>query len=518
MAWDYARSKGRIQKHLDGMGEIKVEKLTRDADLNSLLTETCCREIYGAHAYVSISNFARLASEAIEDEERYKELIQAVHIYQREVSRIVEGDGIFDGVRIHFQGPKLHSLFYRPIDARGKIAAKAALLQLVMKDFVASVFNPAFPEFADFKVAGGTDIGTAIGTRNGSHGDRELLFLGAPANHAAKIISSHGRLRLTGRVYDELPENLQEICDAVAGETDLYQLQTITQAKLDELAKEHGVGWDREASGKRVEADKEQFPLADISYSGADKLIDIDDLTIRNNKRVLAASVFGDTTGFTAYIDAAVTDEQKRDRLREFHAIRKELAEVVRKDFNGIRVQFQGDRVQAIVHLPKEEAAGIAAEAVDAAVGLQSSLEKSLKDCLPAIKGKLFLAAGVDQGTTLVTKLGSRGHRDRICLGEPVEEAAACEERCEDKEIGVSQAVYDGLPDRLKSHFSYNATRRCYLAVGLTADKVEQAEKASSVYGAGAPVYITTGATGTAVSAKEADDARKIVPAKSYAP
>lgn len=139
MPWDYIRSKERIKKHLDNMGEIQVEKLTKDADLSSLLSETCCREIYGAHIYVNVSNFARLASELINDADRYKELIQAVHIYQREVSRIVEGEGIFDGVRIHFQGSKLHALFFRPIDNGPKIAAKAVLLQLVLKDFVASV-------------------------------------------------------------------------------------------------------------------------------------------------------------------------------------------------------------------------------------------------------------------------------------------------------------------------------------------------------------------------------------------
>lgn len=517
MAWNYTTSKNRIQKHLDSMGEIKVEKLVRDADLNNLLSETCCREIYGSHVYVTVSNFAHLASGSASDENRYKELIQSVHVYQREVSRIVEGDGIFDGVRIHFQGPKLHALFYRPIDDSSKIAVKAVLLQLVLKDFTASVFNPAFPEFDDFKVAGGADIGDAIGTRNGSRDERELLFLGAPANHAAKIISSHGRLRLTKRVYDDLPEDLQDLCGAVAGETDLYQVQTVMQANLNELTKKYGVGWNRAASQKRIEADKEQFPLDEILYSGADKLIDIDDLTIRNNKRVLAASVFGDTTGFTAYIGAAITNEQKRERLREFHAIRKEVAEVMRSDFNGIRVQFQGDRIQGIVHLPKDDAAGVAAEAVDAAVGLQSSMEKSLKDCLPAFKDTLFMAVGVDQGTTLVTKLGTRGHRDRICLGEPVEDAAGYEERCENKEIGVSKAVYDELPARLKSHFSHNPSRGCYVAVSLTADKVELAEKASSVYAAGA-VYVSSSVAGTAVSAKETPDARRIIPAKSYAP
>lgn len=513
MAWNYTTSKDRIQKHLDGMGEIKVEKLTRDANLNTLLSETCCREIYGAHVYAHVSNFAHLASRHVEDEGAYKQFIRSVHIYQREVGRIVED--VLDGVRVHFQGAKLHALFFRPIDDGIKISAKAVLLELVIKDFLASVFNPAFPEHSDYKIATGADLGTTIGTRNGSHGDRELLFLGAPANHAAKIIGPHNSLRVTKRIYDALPDDLRGECTAVAGAQDLYELRPMTAARLDELASKYGIGWDREASKKRVEADKELYPLSRIAYSGADALIDVDSLSIHDNKHVMSASVYGDVTGFTAHIDAAQTDVQKRDCLKQFHAIRKEMAHVVRDDFNAVRIQFQGDRVQAIVHLPKNDEAGIAAEAVDLAIGLQSSLEKTLRACLTGISG-LHLAVGVDQGTTLISNLGTRGHRDRICLGEPVEDAAATEERCKGQETGVSKRVYDALPERLKKHFKYSADRCCYVAENLTADKVEQAEKASSLYGGRAPVYVKTGAGGAAISAEEAGDARKVSPAQSY--
>jgi class 3 adenylate cyclase len=515
MAWNYKVSKARIEQHLANMGEIEIKKLTRDADLDSLLSETCCRQIYGAHVYAHVSNFSAMASKEIEDENDYKGFIRAMHLYQREVARIVEKDGIFDGVRIHFQGAKLHALFFRPIDDSETISTRAVLLQLVLKDFLSSVFNPAFLDCGDFRVAGGADIGDAIGTRNGTRGDRELLFLGAPANHAAKIISSHGRLRITDRVYEALPNELQEICDPAQGEKGIYQIQAVSQARLDELLEEYGVGWHREASKKRIENDKEQFPISDIAYGSATQLIDIDELSIRRNKRVIAASIFGDVTGFTAHIDAADTDDKRREALEQFHAIRKEMAAIVRTDYGAIRVQFQGDRVQAIVHLPKDEDAGISEKAVDIAIGLQSSLEKSLKDCLSGI-GKLHLAAGVDLGETLVTKLGTRGHRDRICIGAPVEAAASCEERCEGKEIGISKAVYEALPDRQKNHFIYSQERRCYLATDLTADKVERAEKAS-VYGASSHVYVTAGTAGIAVSSKESSSARPVVPSKPYA-
>ena len=62
MSWSYEKSIKRIQEHLDDMGEISVEKLVREADLGNLLTETTCREIFGAHIYVGVTNFNRLAS------------------------------------------------------------------------------------------------------------------------------------------------------------------------------------------------------------------------------------------------------------------------------------------------------------------------------------------------------------------------------------------------------------------------------------------------------------------------
>jgi hypothetical protein len=146
--------------------------------------------------------------------------VQAIHLYHREVSRIVEDVDLFDGVRIHFQGPKLHALFFRPIDSRAALATKAVLLQLVLRQFVGQVFNPAFPKLPALTVAGGADLGNAIGTKNGMDGDRELLFLGAPANYAAKIIGAPGQIRATEGIFSALPERLRRLCHGMKGITE----------------------------------------------------------------------------------------------------------------------------------------------------------------------------------------------------------------------------------------------------------------------------------------------------------
>src|SRR6266487_321407 len=512
MSWDKKRSLDRIQKHLDGMGEIEVKKLKREADLEQLLSETICREIYGAHVYIQVPNFACLASDGLYAQDDYKRLIQGVHIYQREVTHIVENLG---GTLVHFQGPKLHAIFYRPIDNAKKLASRAVLLQLVLKDFVKTVFNPAFPDYDDFTIAGGADLGNAIGTMDGINGDRELLFLGAPANHAAKIISSAQHLRLTREVYEALPDDLGALCFKT--DDGPYQLEFVNCDYLDELLAAHGLTWDRGASASHVEDDKKRFPLKDIGYSSAEAPIDLDDLSIFNNKRVVGASIFADVSGFTAYIDATTSEEDKKAALRVFHAIRKEMARVITGDFDGLRIQYQGDRVQGLFHLPQDDGAAIVIKVVEMAAGLQSSMESTLKACLPEASD-LRLAIGIDLGTTLVSKLGARGQRDRICLGEAVESAAQLEERSEGGQIAVSKTIYDVLPDELRRHFAYSAKVQGYVATDLTAEKVERAAKASQIYRAGAAVFLTAGAIGLTISALKSAHARQIEPGRPYAP
>jgi class 3 adenylate cyclase len=445
-----------------------------------------------------------------------------VHVYQREVNRIVEdGQGV-NGLAIHFQGQKLHALLYRPIDDARVLATRATLLQLILRDFVREVFNVAFPNFDNFSIAGGADIGTVIGTKNGTKGDRELLFLGNPANYAAKIIAGNGILRVTKAVFDELPELLQDVCIPV-GDGAVYRLAPLTSDELDtllaDLRKEStalSVTWDREASRERVEADTKAVPLKDIEYSAAKELIDIDTLSVRNNKRVAAASVFADVSGFTKYIEAANTPALQRAALRVFHAIRHEMSCVIRDDYPGVRIQYQGDRVQAIYHMPPDDVAAAADDAVTAGAAIQSSLVV-IQELLPEA-ATLSMAVGVDHGTTLVTKLGTRGQRDRICIGESVDGAAACEEAAAGGEIAVTNTIFKALPEAMARLFVWDESREMYVGTGVTADHMARARRAASLYdGDGqAPRYVKTTAEGTLVSSTAIAGAHEVANDKPH--
>lgn len=185
---------------------------------------------------------------------------------------------------------------------------------------------------------------TQSARKNGHRGDRELLFLGAPANYAAKILTGTDSARVTSEIYYALPEGLQDYFEAVEDDRlgiTVYDMRPISTEDLDAFLKTYGMTWDRAASLQRIKDDKANYPLNKIDYSDAEVLIDMDSLGIRNNKRVLAASVFGDVSGFTAYIDKAAAEGDAKAALRVLHAIRKEMASIVKHHFGGVRVQFQ---------------------------------------------------------------------------------------------------------------------------------------------------------------------------------
>jgi class 3 adenylate cyclase len=513
VGWNRDKSNERIKEHLDGMEEIKVEKLKREADLESLLSETTCREIYGAHVYIGVSNFASLASAATDNQQEIKRLIQALHVYQREVSRIVEE--VLEGVRVHFQGSRLHALFYRPIDDGKTLATRAALLELILKDFVASVFNPAFPNLSNFVICGGCDLGTVIGTQNGVRGDRELLFLGGAANHAAHAIGPRGQLRLTQNVYDNLPSDLQAICEEVTdSESAAYQLEATSKTDLDALCEKYEIDWSRQSSRQHVEDDQAQFPLSEIEYGGADVPIDMDSLSIKNSKRILACSIFADLCGFTRYVDSADTEEKKEAAMRVMHAIRKEFARVLTDDFDGVRVQYQGDNIQGAFHLPADDEKMIVRKAIRCAAGFQSSMEVTLKEHLPEASD-LHLAVGLDVGTTLFSKLGSRGARDRICLGEAVENAARMMAVLAEKEVGVSEQVYQAMPQEYAQIFEKDQDKDCYVASSVGVDRLDRLDDMKK-YDNGATVSVSRGAEAIVVGGGSGSSGRKITPSRTY--
>ncbi len=460
MSWDKQRSANRIRQHLRGMQPVNVSNLTKEMDLEQVVSENQCKRIFGVHVYATLTNFAQIASSP-PDGDGYKEWVIALHLYQQEVFRIVEQ--VFGGYFVHFQSAKLHALLYQPFRDPSALTARAVLLQCVLGDFVRAVFHPVFSHYGKTMLASGADLGTTIATSNGLSNDRELLFIGSAANYAAKIIDPCDEYpRMTQDLYQTLPKELQNLCHpaSILLDTPLYVLRLSEPGLLAKLLHIYGIKWRPGDRMQHLLKEKRRLSLASITTHAEAPLTNLKDLSILNNRRMFAASLFADISGFTRYIAKAEKNGTQAQALRVLHAIREEMACIVRQDFSGFRVQFQGDRVQALF-LGKEQK--VAQRAVQAALGLQSSIEGPIKECIPQAH-PLHVAIGIDLGWTLVSRLGVRKYRDPICIGASVERAAAFEEASDGGQIAISRRLYQALSADLRCHFKHNKEAHCYIA------------------------------------------------------
>jgi class 3 adenylate cyclase len=482
VSWNKQKSKERIEKIDAGIPPIEVSPLQRKMDLNNV-TLGKPKMVEGVHLYVAVANEAAHVTDLLDptDRDAAQAPLRAVHLWQREVGRIVCTD--FDAAKVHFQGTRLHAIVYRPVGDSDEIITRAVALAHAIEMTTRLAFNEVLGDEAGFKVASGASFGDTLATRSGSRGDSELLFLGNAANHGAKAIKSDVRLRVTPEIAETIVAYVDDA--ETTDDGDGYYRVKLGRDAVESIVERYKLGWSLDQSRKRIEADLSNTPLDKVGVSKATANIDKDRLSLANSKLNDAASLFGDVDGFTATVEAATTDVEKEDLIRRFHVIRAELRHVTVQDFDTLRVQYQGDRIQALRHMPHDDEADRALRAVRLAAAWQSSMEETLPSVLVGL-ADVHLAVGLDVGATIVSRLGERGNRDVICLGKPVRRAAKIQGKLDGDEVGISDGVRKLLPGRVADLFTWDSSKNCYVAQGLRYNDVilaEEAEKLDSSNG-----------------------------------
>ena len=294
--------------------------------------------------------------------------------------------------------------------------------------------------------------------------------MGSCANLAAKVIGGNDTITVTRTAYDLLPESLQTLFSQsgdVAGAV-TFQTTGVRWKDHGDLADELGVTFDEDKWRTRTEQYVDGLPLHDMDITEAEVLIDLDQRTERNSKRTEAVAIYADLDGFTKYVQETEDDEKVVSLVRTLHMIRHEFHAVLKQDFPGLVLQHQGDRVFAVLHLPAgdDQHAKRCRKAMDAAIGLQSSMEHTLSEKLGERKN-LHVAVGLDVGTALVTRLGKQGKREAVCLGPEVTSAERLQLRSAGGQIRISQDIYDAIADDvLRDQFVKDGTS--YVASNLT--------------------------------------------------
>lgn len=316
------------------------------------------------------------------------------------------------------------------------------------------------------KVRVGIDEGLALAVNNGRRGGREPLFLGDPANHAAKRSGSGSRtgIFLTNGARKKI--GLEQTED-----------EDTTPLKPDEVkACQHeaslGISKDRIVDLWRE--DLANYPMSDFTFSRHTpplRTLQFDELTPGDSRRQDAVSLYADLDGFTAFVRGRLKDGKEKDVVQVLHVVRAELGAVLHSDFGGRKVRFIGDCLHGLLCEGTAYATNNA-DTISAAVlcagGLRSSFDLALEKLRDAgaLADGLGLAIGFEFGPMTMTRLGVRGSRTRCSISRGTLVAEKEQGRCSGHQTALGKQAYEvGTaavrdmfgPSRVRSGLDYDA-------------------------------------------------------------
>lgn len=492
-SWNHDRAVKNIDKKMDDVKSITIKDYTRDMSLESIPTNTAYR-VDGVHMYADIQNLRdMLETTQVEGTDCHKSTLRFLDQHYRAVKRIL---GKVDARRVDFHSQRLHSLFTKPYNSetdaeKMRVQRAVATAQLII-DVLAETADDD-EKIPAAKVRIGIDTGLSLAVNNGRNGYREPLFLGDPANYAAKLASNNSTrgIYLTnaariaiGLVEKSLPEKAS---------------LTIEEIKACQEAAKLGVTTDEIVEEWRE--DLKANPIGGYQFTGQTPPLcdmDISKLTPANSKRQEMVSMYADIDGFTAYV-AKNIDDNAKDVVRTLHVLRAEFERVVTSDFKGRRVRFIGDCIQALTcdgtaHNTDEQ------KSISEATRLAGALRSSFNLAIERLgakgyeTGELGLAIGFDFGPISVTRLGKHGDRIRCAIGRKVIESENRQCACKGTETAIGLAAYEASTDAVKALFGKDrkvANLDYVEATEALADKGdESAKQARSAAYVGAPAVI----------------------------
>jgi class 3 adenylate cyclase len=255
--------------------------------------------------------------------------------------------------------------------------------------------QPGYPNYQT-RVCIGIDSGPAVAIDSGRRDEREPLFIGSPANHAAKLADGDDEgVNLSPRAAAALGQSPGLLVKSVPVSEALQQ-RYLTEDVLTGVRRQSGIARLEKAYAAVV------GNLTALATSSSDdavfrfhhkepplKAIVYADHPPSKAIRMELASLFADVDGFTAYIDNAIATGVIAQAVANLHVLRAEMGAVVRNDFDGRKVRYIGDCIHGLIAEGtrfETNATKTMKRAVEAAAGLRSSFDLC-REMLPGIAG-----------------------------------------------------------------------------------------------------------------------------------
>lgn len=238
VVFDHEKWKQRTQDAKDrlvlsGMDVSGVEApIDREA-----LSESNSKRFDAAPFYADLDGFTSCVQAAEKDDD-VKSLVRVFHLIRQEFQSVIESD--YNGLAVQHQGDCVLGLGYLPSgnDNDDRRRRKALDIAIGLQSSMEHVLN-AYVGQRDFHVAIGIDAGKVLLTRLGKKGERELVALSLPVDHAQRLQkrSDGNEIRVSGEVYDAITDEVIKAEFEKNGNS--YVSTGLTFPRLDDLNEKH---------------------------------------------------------------------------------------------------------------------------------------------------------------------------------------------------------------------------------------------------------------------------------------
>lgn len=493
-SWNEERAKKRIATRFEEVREVDIRDYKRDTSLDSIPINRAYR-VHGAHVYVDIVNLQEMLNcTDMEGETCHKRTLRFLNQHYRAVHRILQES---DAIQVDFHNQRLHAVVAKPYgvaDERSRVARAVAIGKLTI-DVLAET-GATDEHIANAKIRVGIDSGLALAVNNGRRASREPLFLGCPANQAAKCAgydSAEGiYLTNTARGVMGFP--------ILTGDKD--RSTALTEEQIATCVEEADLGVSKERIIKLWKDEQDESPIGEFSFSRpTPPLSDLEFtlLSAAKSKRFEGVSIYADIDGFSKFVDQHL-DDHPTNLVQTLHVLRSELDAVVHADFDGRRVRFIGDCVHGMLldgtaHNTDEEAT------VSTAVQCSGALRSSFAAAIEHLKTEgadtddLGLAIGFELGPLALSRLGMKGSLLRCATGRAVLTSEDEQRRCDGMETAIGPNAYKAGSDAVRKLFADDRKTASldYAAavdeLAASGDRVAKAVQAEH-YAAAAPAIV----------------------------
>lgn len=453
--WNYNRALEQITKRMSDVSTVNIVDYVRDMSFDNIPKNKGYR-VKGVHMYVDILNIKDMLNITnIEGETCHKKTLRFLDLHYRAVRRILDRT---DSLRVDFHNQRLHSLITKPYDSEANAEVKRIHKSIAIAKLIIDVLEEtgdSTESIPSAKVRIGIDSGQSIAVNNGRNGNKEPLFLGEPANLAAKLSGG-------GNAKGIFLTNVARKIIGLA-EVDDPKYSALTKSEIESIQDKVDLAVSKDEIISEWQSDFNKNPISSFEFfrhTPPFKTIEIKDLTPANSRRQEAVSIYADIDGFTAYVKKHI-ESSPEDVVRTLHVIRSELERVLTSDFSGRRIRFIGDCLHGLICEGTAQNTNIE-ETISSATLCVGALRSSFDLALEELKSEgidisgLGLQIGFEYGLVTVTRLGIHGDRIRCSISRSVLESENQQMRCKSNETAIGPSAYEVGTDAVRALFGSN--------------------------------------------------------------